>query len=81
MNKMEQVYICNGESYRNNIGGTRLAETHTLKEWIILLFGEAGISFFKNDSDKEILAYIKANAGKRLSLLNARTKEWYEDLY
>jgi hypothetical protein len=45
------------------------------------LFGEAGISFFKNDSDKEILAYIKANAGKRLSLLNARTKEWYEDLY
>lgn len=62
-------YICCGENFNRNAKIGFCGDIHTLPKWIDILFGEKATGYFDNWPDKEIIKYIKENAGKRLEIL------------
>lgn len=62
-------YVCVGESYKEPFRVGMCGETKPLNQWILCLYGEKGVDYFKGQPDSFILKYIKKNAGKRLEAL------------
>lgn len=67
---MKKLYLCRGENFVNGIQIGFCGQVKTLDNWIIAIFGDSEKikNFFKDDTDKEIIEYIKKNAGKRLEV-------------
>lgn len=45
-----------------------VGEVRTLPEWINLFWGQKGLDFFKGDTDKNIVEYIREHTGYRLEI-------------
>lgn len=59
-------YVCVGEKCNRNCRNGYCGDVHTLPEWISILFGEEHRDYFNGWLNKDVLEYIKKNAGKRL---------------
>lgn len=67
MSKAIKTYLAVGYNFINdNISCEYVGETRTLKEWIKLLYGDKGLEYFDGWTDKEVLNYIRQNAGYHL---------------
>lgn len=64
--KQNKRFICVGESPREDIQQGLCGDTHTLQEWIRVLYGEIGVAYFDGAPNKKIIEYILKNGGKRL---------------
>ena len=71
--KKPRAYIAVGYSFINdNIYCGYVGDVHSLTTWILILFGEKGAEYFKGYTDKEIIKYIKHNAGYRLEVFDEK---------
>ena len=75
MKNLNKTFICVGESIKNGIKQGLAGDTHTLQEWIDILYGSKGTFYFDAAPEKEIIDYIRDFGGKRL--VDA-TKFWME---
>ena len=66
MKKEKKRFICVSESIRNGIKQGFCGDTHTLQEWIDILYGSKGTFYFDSAPEKEIIDYIRDFGGKRL---------------
>ena len=66
--KMEKLYMCVGENFKDNIRIGFCGDVHTLGKWIQIIYGEKGTEYFEGVKEKEIIDYILQFAGKRLKV-------------
>ena len=67
MSVFDKRFICMGANSKNGYSLSRVGETHTLSEWLEILYPNRGAkAFFEGDNEKDILAYLYENTGKRL---------------
>lgn len=69
MGKVKKLYIAVGYNFVNdNISCGYVGDTRALSEWVQLFWGDKGIDYFEGWTDREILNYIRQNAGYHLEV-------------
>lgn len=66
---LKKRFRCVGENFKDNVKLGFCGDTHTLDEWIKILFPdkyEYAKEYFDGDSTTQILEYILMTKGKRL---------------
>lgn len=63
------LYQCVGENFRDNVRMGHCGKTHTLTEWIKILFPneiQKALEYFDGYKDSQIVTYLFNYKGKRL---------------
>ena len=66
MKNLNKTFICVRQNIKNGIKEGLAGDTHTLQEWIDILYGAKGTLYFDAAPEKEIIDYIRDFGGKRL---------------